>query len=598
MLSVVMFSTMITIITSAYQLYGNYTRDLHAINYRLDEIEQVHLTSLTTRLWTVDKSALVVQMQNILHLPDMIYLEVKVNGKTFAQVGAPSDIDSITRAYPMNYTHRNKELTIGTLVAQATLKNAYQHIYNQVFDILVSNGIKTFFVTGFILYLFFQLVTRHLDHLAAFADKLNIHTLNESLQLKRPEKADREPDELDSVVNAFNRMQKNLVKSINELRHSESTVRLLMASTAEAIYGVDSRGNCTFINRSCLNMLKYSHPTELLGMNMHGVVHHSYADGRDHPAEECNIYKALRENTHVYDDNDVYWRKDGSSFPVEYWSHPIIEDGNCVGAVVTFFDITEKKSNQLELRQYRENLELLVKERTHDLQIANAELESFSYSVSHDLRTPLRAIDGYSLALMEDYDSILDDTARNYLTRIRSGAQRMGFLIDDLLSLARVSKHKLQRTKVDFTALTHSILDSLKETEKEHKTDIQIQPKMNVDCDEYLAVILMTNLLENAWKYSSKKPVIKIEVGQTDSRHEKIIHVKDNGAGFDTRFAEKLFLPFQRLHSDQEFPGNGIGLATVMRIIKRHGGQIWAESSLDQGTTFYFTLNGHPGHSI
>ena len=591
MLSVVMFSTIITIITSAYQLYGNFSREIDAIHYRLHEIREVHLSSLTTRLWTVDKSALEVQMQNILHLPDMIYLQIIVNNKTFAQVGTPSDKDSITQTYPMTYTHRGKKLTIGTLVAQATLKNAYQHIYNQVFEIIISNGIKTFLVTGFILYLFFQLVTRHLDHLAAFADKLNIHTLNETLQLKRHEKSGGEPDELDSVVNAFTRMQRNLVKSIDELRHSESTVRLLMDSAAEAIYGVDRNGNCTFINRSCLNILKYSHPTELLGMNMHNVIHYKYTDGRPHPVEECDVYESFRGNVHMHDDNDVFWRKDGSQIPVEYWSHPIIEDGKCVGAVVTFFDITEKKHNLRELKQYRDNLELLVKERTHDLEIANAELESFSYSVSHDLRTPLRAIDGYSLALLEDYNEALDDNARNYLSRIRNGAQRMGYLIDDLLSLARVSRHKMQRTMVDFTSLTEEIINSIKESDKERELDIHIEPGMKIDCDEYLAVILMTNLLENAWKYSSKKSVSRIEVGQRDSHLNKIIYVKDNGVGFDMQYAEKLFQPFQRLHPDQEFPGSGIGLATVMRIINRHSGRIWAESTPDQGATFFFTLS-------
>ena len=293
----------------------------------------------------------------------------------------------------------------------------------------------------------------------------------------------------------------------------------------------------------------------------------------------------------MHDDNDVFWRKDGSQIPVEYWSHPIIEDGKCVGAVVTFFDITEKKHNLRELKQYRDNLELLVKERTHDLEIANAELESFSYSVSHDLRTPLRAIDGYSLALLEDYNEALDDNARNYLSRIRNGAQRMGYLIDDLLSLARVSRHKMQRTMVDFTSLTEEIINSIKESDKERELDIHIEPGMKIDCDEYLAVILMTNLLENAWKYSSKKSVSRIEVGQRDSHLNKIIYVKDNGVGFDMQYAEKLFQPFQRLHPDQEFPGSGIGLATVMRIINRHSGRIWAESTPDQGATFFFTLS-------
>ena len=593
MLSVVMFSTMITIITSAYQLYGNYKRDLGAIHYRLQEIQEVHLSSLTTRLWTVDKTALVTQMQNILHLPDMIYLEVKEKGKIIAQVGTPSDKDSISQTYPMIYTHRDKDITIGSLTAQATLHNAYRHFYDQVFDIVISNGIKTFFVTGFILYLFFQLVTRHLDHLAAFAEKLNIHTINENLQLKRPVKPGAEPDELDSVVNAFNGMQKNLTKSIDELRHSEATVRMLLDSTAEAIYGVDSDGNCTFINRSCLAILGYSHATEILGKNIHSLIHAKYPDGKHYPLDECKINKALNGDTHIHEDNEVFWRKDGSHFPVEYWSHPIIEDDKCVGAVVTFFDITERKNNQRELNDYRNRLEQLVSERTHELEIANAELESFSYSVSHDLRTPLRAIDGFSQVLTADYKDILDEDGKNYLIRIRQGAQHMGQLIDDLLSLSRVSKHKLTLTNIDFTELTQSIIDSLKETGNERKLDIHIEKDMTLDCDEYLVVILMSNLLGNAWKYTSKNAVTTIEIGETTSEEGKVIYIKDNGAGFDMQYADMLFKPFQRLHSAEEFPGNGIGLATVQRIIKRHGGRIWAESTIDQGSAFYFTLGNY-----
>lgn len=590
MFSVVMFSTMITILTSAYQLYGNYSRDIDAIHYRLHEIREVHLSGLTTRLWTVDKTALVRQMENILHLPDMIYLEILENDSIVAQVGTPSDKNVISETYPMVYSHRGKEVTIGTLVAEATLDNVYQHVYDQVFAILISNGVKTFFVTGFILYLFYQLVTRHLVYLASFTEKLNINTLNQTLQLKRPEKSSTEPDELDIVVNAINNMQKNLVLSINELRNSESKVRLLMDSAAEAIYGMDNHGKCIFVNSACLNMLGYSHATEILGKDMHSLIHYQDIYGRQLPVEQCKIYSAFKLNAHIHVDDDIFWRKDGSHFPVEYWSHPIVEDDRCVGAVVTFFDITEKKTNQRELNKYKFNLEQLVRERTHDLEIANAELEAFSYSVSHDLRAPLRSIDGYSLALLEEYANVIDDEGKNYLNRIRYGAQRMGYLIDDLISLSHVSKRKLNRMTIDFTKLTTLIMDTLKESDQNRKLEFSMAKDILLDCDAYLTEIMMTNLLGNAWKYCSKNPVTKIEVGEVISQGVKAIYIKDNGTGFDMRYADKLFKPFHRLHSDAEFPGNGIGLATVERIINRHGGRIWVESKVGSGTTFFFTL--------
>lgn len=593
MLSVVMFSTMITIITSAYQLYGNYSRDVDAIHYRLNEIQQVHLSGLTTRLWTVDKTGLLRQMENILHLPDMIYLEIRENDEIVAKVGTSATDNVITRTYPMIYNHRGDDMSIGTLVAQATLDNVYQHIYDQLFAILISNGVKTFFVTGFILYLFYQLVTRHLDYLASYADKLNIHTLNKPLQLKRTERASTEPDELDKVVNAFNSMQKNLVLSINELRHSEAKVRLLLDSTAEAIFGIDSTGRCIFVNSACVKLLGYSHPTEILDKDMHSLIHSKYADGQPYPVEQCKIYKAFRENTHIYVEDDIFWNKAGRQIPVEYWSHPIIEDDKCVGAVVTFFDITEKQNNQRELNKYRFGLEQLVKERTHELEIANAELESFSYSVSHDLRAPLRSIDGFSLAILEDYYHLFDQEGQTYLNRIRHAAQRMGYLIDDLLSLSHVSKHHLNRSMVDLSKMTHTIMESLKETDKERAIELHVEDGLKIDSDPYLTEILMTNLLGNAWKYSSRRPVTSIEVGETIDQEQRIIYIKDNGTGFDMRYVEKLFKPFQRLHADTEFPGNGIGLATVERIVKRHGGRIWVDSHMDEGTTFYFSLDNH-----
>jgi PAS domain S-box-containing protein len=231
-------------------------------------------------------------------------------------------------------------------------------------------------------------------------------------------------------------------------------------------------------------------------------------------------------------------------------------------------------------------LEQRVAERTAALEAANRDLESFSYSVSHDLRTPLRAIDGFSHALLEDYQPELDDTAQGYLQRIRAAAQRMGALIDDLLALARVSRVSIQFVALDISMLADEIVAELRRRDPERATPVHVAPGLSVRADARLLRIAMENLLGNAWKYTAKHPGAEIWVGGDDST----FHIRDTGAGFDMAYADKLFEPFQRLHGHGEYDGTGIGLAIVSRIISLHGGRIWATAEIDKGATFFFTL--------
>ena len=245
-------------------------------------------------------------------------------------------------------------------------------------------------------------------------------------------------------------------------------------------------------------------------------------------------------------------------------------------------DITEQKISERALHQYGS-----------DLATANRELESFSYSVSHDLRSPLRSIDGFAQALAEDYQDRLDDTGRGYLARIRAAAQRMGGLIDDLLSLSRVSRAELSRTAVDLTAIAADIAARLREQDSSRSVEWRIQPGLKGQGDPRLLRIALDNLLGNAWKFTSKRDGAVIEFSQeTRPGEPPAFRVRDNGAGFDMAHSSKLFGAFQRLHGMQEFAGTGIGLATVQRIIHRHGGRVWAEGAVGQGATFFFTLEG------
>lgn len=243
-----------------------------------------------------------------------------------------------------------------------------------------------------------------------------------------------------------------------------------------------------------------------------------------------------------------------------------------------------------QVEQSKAELEQRVSERTAELERANKELEAFSYSVSHDLRTPLRAIDGFSQALLEDYSEQLDATGRDYLARVRAGAQRMGGLIDALLTLARVSRATKNEEHVDLTAIAEEIVGELHTANPERNTDVQITPRLSALGDPYLLRIVLENLLSNAWKYSGKRDHAVIEFGMSSHDGEPCFFVRDNGAGFDMSYANKLFGAFQRLHDAKEFAGTGVGLATVQRIIHRHGGRIWAEAAVDKGAVFYFTL--------
>lgn len=264
-----------------------------------------------------------------------------------------------------------------------------------------------------------------------------------------------------------------------------------------------------------------------------------------------------------------------------------------IGSLVESFNRMIKTiatQNQIILK-HTENLEQKVNERTKELALANKELEAFSYSVSHDLKAPLRTIEGFSLALEEDYGHLLDETARHYLSRVRAGSVKMSQLISNLLQLSRVTRLELNKQTIDLGLLAHKILNNLQEEDNQRDAQIHIQEDLHTTGDPVLIEILLDNLIENAWKYSQKEPLSIIEFGSHSHLGNIIFYIKDNGAGFNMKYANQLFKPFNRLHSAEEFDGTGIGLATVSRIIERHHGKIWVNSEQDIGTTFYFTLS-------
>jgi light-regulated signal transduction histidine kinase (bacteriophytochrome) len=281
--------------------------------------------------------------------------------------------------------------------------------------------------------------------------------------------------------------------------------------------------------------------------------------------------------------------KDGRIFPAESRVSLITVGGREL-IMGLQSDITERRAAERAVRRLNEKLESRVRERTAELERVNHELESFSYSVSHDLRAPLRPLDGFSQALLEDYSDKLDETGRGYLTKIRSGAQRMGQLIDDLLRLSRIRGADVRPDRFNVSELVHTITGELVAADPTRQVQFVIEPGLMLHADPGLVRIALENLLRNAWKFSSKKSTARIEFGRLEERGEPVYFVRDDGVGFDTSYASRMCQPFQRFHTQKQFDGTGIGLAIVERILRHHQGRIWAESAPDQGATFFFTL--------
>lgn len=478
---ILVFSSAVTVISSAAQLYLDYRRDVSTIETRLAEIQTSNLGSLASSLWRVDVDQLRLQLEGMLRLPDMRSLEVResytgVADPLSVSVGRRHDRAVIAREYPIIHDDRGTPRVIGVLYVEATLEDVYRRLIDTGVVILVSQGIKTFLVSLFTLYIVWRLVTRHLVELARFLGQYDIRRPTAALRLNRRPFGGE--DELDRVVAAFN-------------------------------------GMCISLERA-------------------------YTDLRD----------ANTELEH---------------------------------------DIIARRQAEAEVIRLNSVLEQRVRQRTAELEAANKELASFSYSVSHDLRAPLRRIEGFGRILAEEYAAALDGRALHCLERIRGGTREMGEMIDSFLRLSRSTRGELTLEPVNLSAMVGEIAAALAEKDPERRVEIEIQPDAVVDGDKRLLTAALTNLLDNAWKYTRHTEQPKVAFGTTLVNGRTAYFIKDNGAGFDMAFVDRLFVPFNRLHKVEDFEGTGIGLATVQRIIARHGGRVWAEGSPGEGATIYFT---------
>jgi PAS domain S-box-containing protein len=356
------------------------------------------------------------------------------------------------------------------------------------------------------------------------------------------------------------------------LKESMIQTKLLLNSAAEGIYGLDLEGNCTFCNPACLSLLGFELESELLDINLHQLIHHTRADGTPYPSEDCVICHAYQHNSEIHLENEVFWRKDGSSIPVEYWSYPLRRGKQTIGAVVSFMDITDRK---------------LVEQKLVD---ANQELDAFVYTVSHDLRTPISAVVGYTDLIKENYAKELSKEVLELLDIITQQGDKMSLLVEDLLALARAGNIETPSTLVDTNDALKYVLTELDPQIVSAGARVVVGDLPDIRVPESLLIQIFENLIGNALRYAGAKGEV-IEVGGERMGDMVCFYVRDHGQGVPKEEQSKIFDVFYRGSTGKKMTGSGIGLATVQKIARLYGGQAQVEDTPGGGATFRVELN-------
>jgi PAS domain S-box-containing protein len=372
----------------------------------------------------------------------------------------------------------------------------------------------------------------------------------------------------------------NLQESlIQEIEKERDLLNIIMENSNTNLAYLDKDFN--FINAN-------SFFVQSCGISKDKLIDNNFFDFFPSNENKAIFKKVIRNRKKVeFEAKHFKFQKDKDA---KYWNWSLIpisnKKGTIKGLVLSLQDVTDIKKNE----QYVKNLNDALMRKTTDLALSNQELEAFTYSASHDLQAPLRSISGFSEILLEDYLDSLDEEGKDYLKRIEKATDMMSQLINDLLKLSQVSRTDINRQEVDIDKLAYNSLNTLRTKDPLRSVKVEIQSNLKTEGDKNLLQIAIDNLIRNAWKFTKNKKHAKIEIGKTEKNGKQTYYIRDNGIGFDEKFKKKLFIPFQRFHDEKEYPGSGIGLPLVARIIHRHNGEIWAESSPKKETTFYFTL--------
>jgi PAS domain S-box-containing protein len=373
------------------------------------------------------------------------------------------------------------------------------------------------------------------------------------------------------------------------LHEREQWLATTLQSIGDAVVATDAQQKVTLLNPVAEALIGWKRD-DAVGRHLDEILELVTEGGR--VPVESPVGRALRERAATtLDDRTVVVARTGATIPIDDSAAPIVDDsGQVTGGVIVFRDATERRRAEQEVRSLNAELERRVLERTAQLEVANRELEAFSYSVAHDLRAPLRHIDHFTHAIVEAHAGKLGPDGAAQFSRVRQAAQRMGQLIDDLLRLSQVGRSEVHRQRVDLSRLARSVAADLAAQHPERHVELSVQDDVVVEGDSNLLRIVFENLLSNAWKFTARSASAKVEFGAFQRGAALVCHVRDNGAGFEMKYADRLFGAFQRLHSADEYEGTGIGLAIVQRIVQKHDGRVWAESSVGEGATFYFVV--------
>lgn len=619
LMNTILFGFFITLGITAVQFYLDYRKGIEEIHNYMEMIESSYLESLTHSLWVYDDEQVQVQLNGILGLPGMAFVEIRHGEKTIASAGKLISKSTIERTFGLTHNEYNQKIELGTLRVANDLGRVLRQLRGRAVMIFAGNTALFFLISGFFLLLFHSLVTRRLIELADRLSGIHIELQNENAEQENSEADFEKHDEMERVIIASDTMQTRISNAYEALRKSEERYRKLISQMPagfalhEMIYDDSGRPeDYRFLEVNAAF-------EELTGVPTANVVGKTVLDvmpgTENYWIDVFGQVSLTGQPTRI----ENYSKEIGKFFDVVTYS-PVQNQ-----FAVIFTDISDRKNLEKAQQQQRDVLESKVKERTDELRQrveeserlnraminllddlqdsnkqlkslsshltdANKELEAFTYSVSHDLRAPLRGIDGFSKIVLEDYADQLDEHGRDCLNRVRSAARRMGILIDDLLRLSRVSRAELNQVPVDISAMAEDIAGRFQEDTPDRKTEVKIEKGVRGIADPNLLHIVLENLISNAFKFTAKRTNTRIGFSCDHDGKETVFRVRDNGAGFDMRYAGQLFGAFQRLHDVDEFKGNGIGLSIVKRIIQRHGGRVWAEGVVGQGATFYFTL--------